>query len=93
MNIIRINEFHAAAGQSDAALASLRQIVPAIEASPGCQSCELLQGLDKPARVVLVERWDSVEAHKAALRAGQPQAFEQLGKLLDRPPTGAYFKA
>ena len=45
MNIIRINEFHAAAGQSDAALASLRQIVPAIEASPGCQSCELLQGL------------------------------------------------
>jgi quinol monooxygenase YgiN len=90
--ITRINEFHAAPGQADALLASLRSIVPTIEAAPGCRSCELLQSLDEPARVILVEVWDDVPSHQAALKASQPHQFDQAARLLDRPPTGAYFK-
>jgi quinol monooxygenase YgiN len=90
--ITRINEFHAAPGQGDALLAALRGIVPTILAAPGCRSCELLQGLDEPARVAIVEVWDSVESHKAALKATTHGMFEPVSKLLDRSPTGAYFK-
>jgi quinol monooxygenase YgiN len=90
--ITRINEFHAAPGQADALIAQLRSVLPTITAAPGCRSCELLQGLDEPSRVALVEVWDTVESHKAALKTAPHGMFEPVGKLLDRPPTGAYFK-
>jgi quinol monooxygenase YgiN len=92
MTITRINEFHAIAGQGDALRERLRELLPTIRSAPGCVSCELLQALDEPARLLIVERWDDVESHQRALKAAPKHAFERTAPLLDRPPTGAYFK-
>ncbi len=91
MNIIRINEFQAKHGQSDTPRDSLRSIIPLIESLDGCQSCRLLQSLHDPCRILIIEVWDSVEAHKSSVDNIPPSAFEKVMRILDRPPKGEYY--
>lgn len=91
MSITRINEFQAQDGQGDALRDLIQSFVPMITASEGCQSCQLLQGRDDPTRIIVIEVWDSTEAHQASMKNIPPSALGQAMKLLAGPPKGAYF--
>ena len=91
MTITRINEFKAKAGQGEALRSHLNAFVATIEASAGCQACQLLQSESDPTRIVVIEVWDSIEAHQAAVKNIPPDAIEQAMKLLDGTPKGEYF--
>jgi quinol monooxygenase YgiN len=93
MNIIRINEFQAKHGQSDTLRDSLRSIISLIESFDGCQSCQLLQSLDDPCRILIIEVWESIEAHKTSVKNIPPSDFEKVMRILDRPPKGEYYSA
>ncbi len=91
MSITRINEFHAKDGMGDDLRKFLISIIPVIKSSAGCQSCQLLQCLDDPTRLVIVEIWESVEAHQASVKRIPPDNFAEIMKMLVETPKGAYF--
>jgi quinol monooxygenase YgiN len=93
MTITRISEFGAQAGKDDALRDFLASVVPSIEASAGCQSCQLLQSHDDPTRFVVIEVWDSIEAHQASVKNIPPEAFQNIMKLLASAPRGEYYSS
>jgi quinol monooxygenase YgiN len=54
-------------------------------------SCKLLQSQDDPTRVVLLEAWDRIESHTAAVKDISPEVTTTLMELLDGRPSGEYF--
>jgi quinol monooxygenase YgiN len=68
----------------------LKSLVPTIAGSPGCHSCQLLQGQDQPERFVVIEVWDSVDAHQASVKQIPPASLAAVMPLLGAPPKGEY---
>lgn len=91
MSITRINEFRARPGQGEALRDAISLFLPVIESSMGCRSCRLLQHLDDPDRIVVVEVWDSVEAHRASLQNIPSSMMEEAMTLLADAPRGSYY--
>jgi quinol monooxygenase YgiN len=91
MSVTRINDFRAKEGRAEALRALLAQAILSIASSRGCVSCKLLQSQDNPARFVVLEVWDSIESHKAAVKNIPPDAFATVMDLLDGRPSGEYF--
>ena len=91
MSITRISEFQAKDGQPQGLRDFLNSIVPTIEASEGCRSCRLLQDQDDERRFVVIEVWDSIEAHKASVKDIPTEQLEEVMQLLASPPQGRYF--
>ena len=94
MSISRIGEMRAQEGQEDALRAFLESIVlPGVESSAGCQLCQLFQSQEDPTRFIMIEVWEDVEAHKAAVQDISPEDIENVKKLLAGAPTGEYYSA
>ena len=93
MSVTRINEFQAREGKGDTLRELIRSFVPFIETSPGCHSCQLLQNQDDSTRIVVIEVWDSVEAHQESAKNIPPGTLEEATLLLAGPPQGGYYRA
>ena len=93
MSITRINEFQAREGQGNTLRDLISAFVPMIASSDGCQSCQLLQSQEDPTRIVVIEIWDSTEAHQAAMTNIPPDALKEAMMLLASPPKGGYYRA
>ena len=91
MDITRISQFRAHEGQGDALRDHFRPFLPAIAATEGCRSCQLLQDEEDPTRIVIIETWESIEAHKESLKRIPPSAMEDTMKLLAERPAGSYY--
>ena len=91
MTITRINEFQARADMINELQAFLLSIVPSISSSDGCLSCQVLQSHADPTQYVVLEAWDSIEAHQASAKAIPPEMFANVMQLLAGPPRGEYF--
>ena len=91
MSVTRINDFRAREDKADALRALLTQIIPSIASLKGCLSCKLLQSQDAPSRFIVLEVWDSVDSHKAAVKDIPPEMFMTVMKLLEGRPSGEYF--
>jgi quinol monooxygenase YgiN len=92
MSVTRINDFRAKEGKADALRALLMQVIPSIASLKGCLSCKLLQSQDTPSRFVVLEVWDSVDSHKAAVKDIPPEMLMAVIELLDGRPSGEYFR-
>lgn len=91
MSITRINNFRAREHHAADLKNFLTGILPEIRASTGCQSCELLQDHADPTRIVIVEVWESIEAHRESLRRVPPESIRQAKQFLAEAPCGAYY--
>ena len=80
MSITRINTFQAQEGQGDALRDLIGSFVSMIEASEGCLSCQLLQNQDDPAQIVVIEQWESADAHQASMKNIPPEALQAAMK-------------
>jgi quinol monooxygenase YgiN len=92
MSITRINEFRAQEGSADQLHALLKSSIPVIEGAAGCLSCQVLRSQKDRNHIIVIEVWESVEAHQASLKAIPPEIFLDARKLLAAPPTGEYYK-
>ncbi|MCW5298696.1 putative quinol monooxygenase [Herbaspirillum lusitanum] len=92
MSITRINTFRALDDQVDALKKFLTALLPAIRASSGCQSCQLLQDQTIPARMVIIEVWDSIDAHHQSLQHVPHESIEEVKTMLASPPVGGYYQ-
>lgn len=93
MSVTRINKFEAKDGMATALHEFLKSIVPLIEQSQGCHSCQILQNQDSRNEFVVLEVWDSVSAHQASLKNIPPEKIGTVMPLLARPPGGSYYVA
>lgn len=91
MAVTRINEFRAQEGQREQLRDRLRSLIPTIQSARGCRSCELLEDQADAARLLVIEVWDSVEAHRAALQSVAADVFADTMQLLAAPPIGRYY--
>jgi quinol monooxygenase YgiN len=93
MSVTRVNQFHARAGQEEALRGRLQAIVSGLRATTGCEACSLLQDVAEPAVFVVIEVWESREAHQAAVQAIAPEELQAFMSILAEPPRGGYLEA
>jgi quinol monooxygenase YgiN len=91
MSIFRIGETQAKEGQIQALRDFLVSIMPIIQSSRGCESCQLYQSQDDPAKFLMVEVWDSIESHQASVKNIPPEKINEIRPLLAGSPGGGYF--
>lgn len=64
-----------------------------VEATEGCRTVRMTQGVESPSRFVLLIEWDSVEAHEVGFRASD--RFEKwraaIGEFFASPPVVEHF--
>jgi quinol monooxygenase YgiN len=68
-------------------------VIPAVRASAGCESCQMLQSLDDPTKFVVIEVWESVEAHRASVKNITPESIAEYMQLVAAPPMGDHYRA
>jgi quinol monooxygenase YgiN len=91
MAITRINTFEAKSGHSTELRDFLASIIDRISGAPGCRSVELLVTHDDPARLAIIETWDSVDAHQAAASRIPSDMMQKAMSLFASRPAGAYY--
>ncbi|RLT39828.1 MAG: antibiotic biosynthesis monooxygenase [Chloroflexi bacterium] len=91
MSVIRMGEMQAAEGKADELQTFLLSIVPLISGSDGSVSCQLLRNQDDPTKFVMIEVWESVEAHRASVKNIPPTLLAAIRPLLGAAPSGSYY--
>jgi len=86
--------FHAPAGQGLALRDALMPAIPHLSALPGCYGGSLYHDLDLPDTVVLIEHWESVEAHRGYIaQIEHDGTMDRLRPLLAGEPERRYLGA
>ena len=91
MSIARIGETQAKPESIEALREFLLSIMPGIKATKGCESVTLYQSQEEPTKFTMIEIWDSVESHKAAVREISPEDLAKVKAMLASAPRGEYF--
>ena len=91
MTIYRIGEVQAKAETVEELREFMVSIMPLIKGSEGCISCQFYQSEDDPKKFMMVEVWDSAEAHLASVKNIPPEKLGEIRPLLGDSPSGGYF--
>lgn len=91
MSVTRINRFVAKEGKVHDLREFLRSITPIIRKSKGCRGCALLQNHDRPGDFIVLEEWESVEAHQESVERIPREKIGQVTPLLASPPESNYY--
>lgn len=90
--VTRINQFVAKSGSEQKLYDFMNSVVSTIKQCPGCLSVRLLRAQDSAANLVIIEEWQSVEAHQQAAKAIPPETMKEAVALFASPPTGTYYR-
>ena len=93
MSITRINEFEARDGEGKSLYEFLRSALPLIQESEGNISCKILQNEEDPTQIIVIEVWESKEAHKASVKSIPPSLLMKAMQYIAAPPKGGYYKS
>jgi quinol monooxygenase YgiN len=91
MSIARIGETQAKPESIDTLREFLLSIMPGIKATQGCESVTLYQSQEDLTKFTMIEIWDSVESHKAAVREISPEDLAKVRSMLASAPSGIYY--
>ena len=91
MSISRIDEIQAKPELIKELRDFLLSILPMIKSSEGCESVQLYQSQDHPAKFLMIEVWDSVESHRNSVNKIPPEKLGEIRPLLATSPSGSYF--
>ncbi len=92
MEVTRINEFQASEGKSGDLHDFLKSLLPYINSSQGCISCEVLQNNDDSSIFAVIEKWESIEDHKKSIEGFPAEDMQSAMSLFSSPPKGTYYK-
>jgi quinol monooxygenase YgiN len=91
MAIARHYMMQAAPGQEKALEAILLTLAEMAGSMGGCLGVQLLHDAGNAARFILIEKWESVDAHAAAVAGFSRETGKALRATLAHPLEGAYF--
>ncbi len=89
--ITRVGQIAAAEGKGDALFTFLQSLTSYISGSDGCLGYEVLRNRDAPEQFVVIERWESAEAHQSSLSNYPKEAMQEAMTLVGGQPTAAYY--
>lgn len=92
MNVTRIGETQAQDGREQELREFLLSILTIIRSSKGCRSVEMYQNRDDPSRFMIIEEWESVEAHQASVKNIPSEKLAEIRPLLASAPHGSYYE-
>lgn len=92
MSITRINEFQAVQGKEEQLHQFLLSLIPYITSSQGCESCEVLRHQEQLDTFVIIEKWQSVDSHKASIANYPKEDMEAAMHLFGGAPKGGYYQ-
>jgi heme-degrading monooxygenase HmoA len=92
VTIARHYRMRAGQGKAEALLAALGDLTAALKSIPGFEGADLLRDVDQPERFVFIEKWASVEAHKAGGPLLPKAVLTGLMGTLEGAPEGAYLE-
>ena len=76
--------------QVDDLRAALANLAGKVKLVPGCEGVEVYQESRTPARFHFIERWSSIDAHRAAGQHVGKEASAAVSAAVAEPPQGAY---
>lgn len=93
VGIMQFVRMEAAPGKVDALLDLLQPGREFPRTVNGCEAFDIFQSQDDPHQILLIERWISVEAHKAAFEKNVVATglLDRLVILLTGPPQMGYY--
>lgn len=91
MPITRINHFSAADGKEVQLQTFLCSLVPYITNCDGNLMCEVLRQHDSDNKFVVIEQWQSIEAHQQSLANFPSDDMQAAMVLFGAPPSGAAY--
>lgn len=86
---VRFYRMTARDGEDAALRAALEALAGKVRPLEGCVGTELLEDADKPGQYVFLERWTSVDAHKAGGKLLGKESFAPIMAVLAGPPEGS----
>ncbi|HCT75425.1 MAG TPA: antibiotic biosynthesis monooxygenase [Micromonosporaceae bacterium] len=80
-------------GEEEAFAAAYRKGHETLATTPGCRNVRMTQGIESPARFVLLVEWDSVEAHVENFRNSERFVTWRglIGQYFAAPPVVEHF--
>jgi quinol monooxygenase YgiN len=90
MTIARLYQMIAADGKEQALLDALIALERVVRPLEGCLGVELLRDTRQANKFLFVERWRTVEAHKAAGPSLPRASFGPVMAALAQPPESSY---
>ena len=90
MSIHRINHFTAKKGAGEQLAKAFARVIPKIRAADGCISCSLFTSMEHPEKVIILEEWQSKDAHKQAASIIGTKDLAVIMPLLADKPGGEY---
>ena len=91
MDLTRINEFTSAPGKADQLFDFLKSLESYIAACEGCISCQVLRHSEQEDSFVVLEKWQSANAHQASLANYPQEQMQTAMALIGAPPKGAFY--
>ena len=91
MAITRINEFQAAEGKEQELYAFLQGLIPYISSSEGNLQCDVLRKKDSKAHFVVLEKWESEEAHQESVANYPKEEMQAAMSLFGAPPVSTSY--
>ena len=90
MTIARLYRMTAAEGKEDALGAALEDAAQLVARVPGSEGVEVLRDIETIGAYVFIEKWTTVDAHKAARDHLPKGALDAVMAAMAGPPEGAY---
>lgn len=91
MSITRINEFQTTQEKSDELFVFLKSLAPYISSSDGCLSYDVLREHESDNCFIVIEKWQSIEAHKRSVDNFPKDEMLSAALLFGAPPKGSYY--
>ena len=93
MAITRHYSLIAKEGSGDELGRALCELAANVRGVSGCEGVELYQDMDAPLHFILIERWQSIDVHKASGRLLGKEIFGRVMTALSAPPLAAYLES
>ena len=90
MSVARTYRMQAAEGKADELRAALIALAEAVRPLNGCEQVDLMEDSDRAGAFLFIERWQSVDAHKAGGAQLPKGVFGPVMGALAQPPESAW---
>jgi quinol monooxygenase YgiN len=90
MAIARHYRMDAAEGKGEELASALAALASALNGVPGFEGADLLHDVDHPSRLIFIEKWSSIEAHKQSASSLPKDAFANVMASVVGKPDACY---
>jgi quinol monooxygenase YgiN len=92
MTVARLYRLEAAEGKATQLEGALSELAGRVRQIAGCQGVEILRSSDNGSNFILIEKWDSIDAHKKGAKSLGKDAVSPMMAALAAPPAGSYLE-